>query len=126
MSLIYIGLVVLLHIYAKLGATKPVNIETPSSEPRVETENAQGDQTEQADAEPEAEAPELWMIDCISTKSSILSAIQTNCIFEIIINDSSSQIQLRFNFWMIEFERKAGKNIYLLFIHTLFVISNLL
>jgi preprotein translocase subunit Sec61beta len=29
MSLIYIGLVVLLHIYAKLGATKPV-IETPT------------------------------------------------------------------------------------------------
>jgi hypothetical protein len=35
MSLIYIGLVVLLHIYAKLGATKPVKIESPE-EPKVE------------------------------------------------------------------------------------------
>jgi len=36
MSLIYIGLVVLLHIYAKLGATKPtVNIETPTAEPKT-------------------------------------------------------------------------------------------
>lgn len=30
MSLIYIGLVVLLHIYAKLGATKPVTQEAPT------------------------------------------------------------------------------------------------
>lgn len=49
MSLIYIGLVVLLHIYAKLGATKPITIETPT-DPRVEPENGQSDQTEQADA----------------------------------------------------------------------------
>jgi preprotein translocase subunit Sec61beta len=45
MSLIYIGLVVLLHIYAKLGATKPV-IETPTSpaEPATgSTEQAQAD-----------------------------------------------------------------------------------
>lgn len=33
MSLIYIGLVVLLHIYAKLGASKPVAAETPAPEP---------------------------------------------------------------------------------------------
>ena len=30
MSLIYIGIVVLLHIYAKLGTTKPVKVETPT------------------------------------------------------------------------------------------------
>ena len=29
MSLIYIGIVVLLHIYAKLGSTKPVKIDAP-------------------------------------------------------------------------------------------------
>ena len=33
MSLIYIGLVVLLHIYAKLGASKPVTAETAAPEP---------------------------------------------------------------------------------------------
>ena len=30
MSLVYIGLVVLLHIYAKLGTNKPVSVSTPS------------------------------------------------------------------------------------------------
>ena len=30
MSLVYIGLVVLLHIYAKLGTNKPVSVPTPS------------------------------------------------------------------------------------------------
>lgn len=44
MSLIYIGLVVLLHIYAKLGASKPVIPETPAPEPAA---NA----AEQAEAE---------------------------------------------------------------------------
>jgi len=37
MSLIYIGIVVLLHIYAKLGSSKPVKIETTNDEPRAET-----------------------------------------------------------------------------------------
>jgi len=38
MSLVYIGLVVLLHIYAKLGTSKPVAPEAPTeAEPRAET-----------------------------------------------------------------------------------------
>ena len=37
MSLIYIGIVVLLHIYAKLGTTKPVKVEVPTEEPKTET-----------------------------------------------------------------------------------------
>lgn len=37
MSLIYIGIVVLLHIYAKLGTTKPVKVESTAEEPRAET-----------------------------------------------------------------------------------------
>jgi preprotein translocase subunit Sec61beta len=36
-SLIYIGIVVLLHIYAKLGTSKPVSVDIPSAEPKVET-----------------------------------------------------------------------------------------
>ena len=36
MSLIYIGLVVLLHIYAKLGSSKPEKAET-TEEPKPET-----------------------------------------------------------------------------------------
>lgn len=48
MSLIYIGLVVLLHIYAKLGTTKPVQVETPAPEPATETPTQS---TEQAEAE---------------------------------------------------------------------------
>jgi preprotein translocase subunit Sec61beta len=47
MSLIYIGLVVLLHIYAKLGATKPVSIETPAPEAATEAPTS----AEQAEAE---------------------------------------------------------------------------
>jgi preprotein translocase subunit Sec61beta len=46
MSLIYIGLVVLLHIYAKLGATKPVSIEAPTAPTVTPTDSA-----EQAEAE---------------------------------------------------------------------------
>jgi len=37
MSLIYIGMVVLLHIYAKLGGSKPAKVETTTSEPKPET-----------------------------------------------------------------------------------------
>jgi preprotein translocase subunit Sec61beta len=37
MSLVYIGLVVLLHIYAKLGTTKAVNVESPSDAPNPQT-----------------------------------------------------------------------------------------
>jgi preprotein translocase subunit Sec61beta len=48
MSLIYIGLVVLLHIYAKLGATKPATIESP--EPATEAPSASAEQPE---AEPQ-------------------------------------------------------------------------
>ncbi|CAM5999137.1 unnamed protein product [Sphagnum balticum] len=42
MSLIYIGIVVLLHIYAKLGA-KPVDIKitNPTQEETVQTEQAE-------------------------------------------------------------------------------------
>ncbi len=59
MSLIYIGLVVLLHIYAKLGTTQPVKIQTSSEEPKAETpvpepaESAEGPET----VEPEGD---LW------------------------------------------------------------------
>jgi protein transport protein SEC61 subunit beta len=48
MSLIYIGLVVLLHIYAKLNAPKPT-VEAPTAEPTVETPTS---------AEPEPEVQE--------------------------------------------------------------------
>lgn len=37
MSLIYIGIVVLLHIYAKLGSTKPVKVDATADEPKPET-----------------------------------------------------------------------------------------
>jgi preprotein translocase subunit Sec61beta len=37
MSLIYIGLVVLLHIWAKVSAPKPVIPESPKAEPAPET-----------------------------------------------------------------------------------------
>jgi preprotein translocase subunit Sec61beta len=50
MSLIYIGLVVLLHIYAKLGAAKPVTIEAPTAPTANPTDSA-----EQAEAEAEAQ-----------------------------------------------------------------------
>lgn len=61
MSLIYIGIVVLLHIYAKLGASTPAKVET-SEEPRAETPTAETPEgAENAETiEPEAqEAPEL-------------------------------------------------------------------
>jgi len=52
MSLIYIGLVVLLHIYAKLGSSKPVaNIETPTAEPRAAEAEASAEQAENVDVE---------------------------------------------------------------------------
>lgn len=58
MSLIYIGLVVLLHIYAKLGTTKPVQVETPAPEPATETPTQS---TEQAEAEAQsATGEEIW------------------------------------------------------------------
>ncbi len=47
MSLIYIGLVVLLHIYAKLGTSKPAQVETPAPEPATNS----AEQPEQAEAE---------------------------------------------------------------------------
>ena len=37
MSLIYIGIVVLLHIYAKLGATKPATTDSSSDTPKPES-----------------------------------------------------------------------------------------
>ena len=37
MSLIYIGLVVLLHIYAKVNAVPKPTVEAPTVEPTVET-----------------------------------------------------------------------------------------
>ncbi len=37
MSLIYIGIVVLLHIYAKLGSSKPAKVEAPTDTPKPET-----------------------------------------------------------------------------------------
>ena len=36
MSLIYIGIVVLLHIYAKLGASKPATTDTNTETPQPE------------------------------------------------------------------------------------------
>ncbi len=45
MSLIYIGLVVLLHIYAKLGTAKPA-VEAPTATPNVETPTAAEEQAE--------------------------------------------------------------------------------
>jgi preprotein translocase subunit Sec61beta len=50
MSLIYIGLVVLLHIYAKLGTAKPA-VEAPTATPDVETPSA----AEQAEPEVQEE-----------------------------------------------------------------------
>lgn len=50
MSLIYIGLVVLLHIYAKLNTSKPT-IEAPSAEPTVEAPTS----AEPEQAEPQAQ-----------------------------------------------------------------------
>lgn len=50
MSLVYIGLVILLHIYAKLGAAKPT-VETPAApEPTTEAP------TSESTGQPEAEA----------------------------------------------------------------------
>lgn len=52
MSLIYIGLVVLLHIYAKLGATKPVTVETPTeAAPEPAAEAPQADAQESVNEE---------------------------------------------------------------------------
>lgn len=68
MSLIYIGIVVLLHIYAKLGTSnKPVaTVDAPTSEPHAETVTPPPSEAEQTEhIEPEAEAPEvndLWSI----------------------------------------------------------------
>jgi len=51
MSLIYIGLVVLLHIWAKVsGASKPVAPDSPTTESKTETFEEQAGQ-----AEPEVE-----------------------------------------------------------------------
>lgn len=63
MSLIYIGLVVLLHIYAKLGA-KPT-IETPPAPEPAEAPSAAQPEPEQQ----EAAAEDLWMIDNTSKKN---------------------------------------------------------
>lgn len=50
MSLIYIGLVVLLHIYAKLNTAKPT-IEAPTADPTVEAPTS----AEPEQAEPQAQ-----------------------------------------------------------------------
>lgn len=63
MSLIYIGIVVLLHIYAKLGTSQPAKVQTSGEEPRAETPTSETPEAaDSADTiEPEAqEAPELW------------------------------------------------------------------
>ena len=53
MSLVYIGLVILLHIYAKLGSTKPT-VETPATpEPAAEAS------TSESAGQPEAEAQDV-------------------------------------------------------------------
>ena len=58
MSLIYIGIVVLLHIYAKLGASKPATIETPSDASQPESSTS-GPSDSAAPPEPEdVEVPE--------------------------------------------------------------------
>ena len=63
MSLIYIGIVVLLHIYAKLGTSKPVTSETPSdsTQPGSSTSGSPGSagspEAEEANI-PEPDGPE--------------------------------------------------------------------
>lgn len=62
MSLIYIGIVVLLHIYAKLGTSQPAKIPSTAEEPRAESPTSETPEaSENTDTiEPEAqEAPEL-------------------------------------------------------------------
>ena len=53
MSLVYIGLVILLHIYAKLGSTKPT-VESPAApEPATEAPSSE------SAGQPEAEAQDV-------------------------------------------------------------------
>ena len=56
MSLIYIGIVVLLHIYAKLGTTKPATTDSSSEAPKPEP--ASPDSSESA-APPEPEPADI-------------------------------------------------------------------
>lgn len=71
MSLIYIGLVVLLHIYAKLGATQPAKVEVPTDTPSAETPTPEpaesAEEPETIIPEPEAqEGGDLWLIVYLS------------------------------------------------------------
>ncbi len=54
MSLIYIGIVVLLHIYAKLGTTKPAKLETPTEAPKPESATPETAETAE-NVEPEVQ-----------------------------------------------------------------------
>ena len=56
MSLIYIGIVVLLHIYAKLGTSKPATTESTAETAKPEA--ATPEAHERADAPEPADVPE--------------------------------------------------------------------
>ena len=51
MSLVYIGLVILLHIYAKLGATKPTVDAPTTPEPATEAPTTESAEQPEADAQ---------------------------------------------------------------------------
>ena len=58
MSLIYIGIVVLLHIYAKIGTSKPVTAESASQQPGPESATPEPSDAGQPETEPVPEPEE--------------------------------------------------------------------
>ena len=58
MSLIYIGIVVLLHIYSKIGTSKPVTADSTSQQPGPESATPEPSDAGQPETEPVPEPEE--------------------------------------------------------------------